>query len=96
MMVYNNQDYWVFGLCPSSGILKTKKITMFRKLNLFASSGEWWETPTLLGPLERANINHWAIYINLYGLPEIHKPDIPFEMYSGLHWFPLQCPGWFS
>jgi hypothetical protein len=22
MMVYNTQDYWVFGLCPSSGILK--------------------------------------------------------------------------
>jgi hypothetical protein len=25
MMVYNIQKYWVFGLCSSSGILKTKK-----------------------------------------------------------------------
>jgi hypothetical protein len=21
-MVYNNQNYWVFGLCPSSGVVK--------------------------------------------------------------------------
>jgi hypothetical protein len=33
------QNYWVFGLCPLSGILKTKK-TMFWKLDLFPSSGE--------------------------------------------------------
>jgi hypothetical protein len=25
MMVYNTQNYWVFGLCPSSGILETRK-----------------------------------------------------------------------
>jgi hypothetical protein len=24
-MVYGIQDYWVFGLCPSSGILKALK-----------------------------------------------------------------------
>jgi hypothetical protein len=24
-MVYNTQNYWVFGLCPSSGILETRK-----------------------------------------------------------------------
>jgi hypothetical protein len=30
---------------------------MFRKLDHFPSSGEGWETPTLLGPLERANLN---------------------------------------
>jgi hypothetical protein len=29
-------DYWVFGLCPLSGILKN----MFQKLDLFLSSGE--------------------------------------------------------
>jgi hypothetical protein len=29
--------YWVFGLCPSSGILKIK---IFQKLDLFPSSGE--------------------------------------------------------
>jgi hypothetical protein len=31
-MVYNGQDYWVFGLCPLSSILKN---TMFWKLYLF-------------------------------------------------------------
>jgi hypothetical protein len=25
MMVYHTQNYWVFGLCPSSGILGTIK-----------------------------------------------------------------------
>jgi hypothetical protein len=60
-MVYNTQNYWGFGLCPSSRILKTKTTT-FRKLDLFRSSGEG-ETPTLLGPLERANHNHWTIHV---------------------------------
>jgi hypothetical protein len=30
---------------------------MFRKLDLFPSSGEGQKTPTLLGPLEKANFN---------------------------------------
>jgi hypothetical protein len=34
--------------------------TTFRKLDLFPSSGEGRETPTLLGPLERANLNQWT------------------------------------
>jgi hypothetical protein len=32
-----------------------KEKVAFRKLDLFPSSGEWRETPTMLGPLERAN-----------------------------------------
>jgi hypothetical protein len=42
MMVYNTQHYSVSGSYPSSGIL--------RKLDLFPSSGEGREAPTLLGP----------------------------------------------
>jgi hypothetical protein len=41
-MVYI-QDYWVFGICPSSDILqkrKKAKNTAFRKLDLLPSSGE--------------------------------------------------------
>jgi hypothetical protein len=38
-MMYNTQNYWVFGLFPSSSILE-KENTMFRKLDLFPSSGE--------------------------------------------------------
>jgi hypothetical protein len=34
--------------------------TMFRKQDLFLSSGGGRKTPTLLGPLERANLNHWT------------------------------------
>jgi hypothetical protein len=34
------------------------KRTPFQKLDLFPSSGEGWETPSLLDPLERANLNH--------------------------------------
>jgi hypothetical protein len=34
--------------------------TTFRKLDLFPSSVEGRETPALLGPLERANLNHWT------------------------------------
>jgi hypothetical protein len=36
-MLYNTQNYWVFGLFPLSGILEN---TTFRKLDLFPSSGE--------------------------------------------------------
>jgi hypothetical protein len=38
-MAYNTQNHRVFGLFPSSGILKTIEIT-FRKLDLFPSSVE--------------------------------------------------------
>jgi hypothetical protein len=37
MMVYNTQNYWVFGLFPSSGILEN--ITL-RKLDLFPEEPE--------------------------------------------------------
>jgi hypothetical protein len=33
---------------------------MFRKLNLFPSSGDGRETSTLLGPLRRANLSLWT------------------------------------
>jgi hypothetical protein len=36
-MMYNTQNYWVFGLFPMSDILEN---TTFRKLDLFSSSGE--------------------------------------------------------
>jgi hypothetical protein len=51
MTVCNTQNYWVLLLCPTSGILVTKKHNV-RKLDLFPSSGGG-KTPTQLGPLER-------------------------------------------
>jgi hypothetical protein len=47
-MVYDTQNYWVFGLRPSFRILKN---TPFRKLRMFPSSGEIREISTLLGPV---------------------------------------------
>jgi hypothetical protein len=38
---------------------KLRKNTTFRKLDLFPSSGEG-KKPILLGPLERASLNHWT------------------------------------
>jgi hypothetical protein len=34
--------------------------TGFWKLGLFLSSGKMMGAPTLLAPLERANLNHWT------------------------------------
>jgi hypothetical protein len=58
-MVYNTQNYWVFGLCPLSAVLKTREhnISETGSISLLRLSGE---TPTLLGPLERANLHHWT------------------------------------
>jgi hypothetical protein len=52
------QNHWLCGIWPSSGILNTIEKTTFRVLETFASSGEEKETSTLLGPLERTNLNH--------------------------------------
>jgi hypothetical protein len=52
-MVYNTQNYWVFGLFPSSGILEN---TTFLKLDLFPSSGEGGEEDTYsVGPLRKSD-----------------------------------------
>jgi hypothetical protein len=42
-MVYDTQNYWVCGLCPSSGMLNTRK-TVVQRLVMFPSSGEGKET----------------------------------------------------
>jgi hypothetical protein len=46
----------VFGLCSSS--YSFLKNTTFRKLDLFPSSAKIMAALTLLGPLERASLNH--------------------------------------
>jgi hypothetical protein len=56
-MVYDIQDYWVFGLCPSSGILKNRR-TRFGNWICFRPQVRGQETPTQLGLLERASLNH--------------------------------------
>jgi hypothetical protein len=57
---HKRQNYWNFGLCPSSDILKSRKHSVSE--TRFVSILRWvggGETRTLLGPLERSNLNHW-------------------------------------
>jgi hypothetical protein len=61
-MVYNTQNHWVCGLCPSSGILNNYETERYRN-RLFHSSGEETETPTLLGVLERANQSTGSVIV---------------------------------
>jgi hypothetical protein len=49
-------DFWTLPIARNSKYLEN---TTLWKLGLFLSSGEGKETPTLIGPLERANLNHW-------------------------------------
>jgi hypothetical protein len=56
-MGYNTQSYWVFGLCPASGILKIYKTQRFAKWICFRPQVRG-EIPTLLGSLEIANLIH--------------------------------------
>jgi hypothetical protein len=54
-----SQDYMVFGLFPSSGILENRRHDVSE--TGFVSVLRWrggWETPTQLGILERALLNH--------------------------------------
>jgi hypothetical protein len=54
--VYHSEllDFWTLSIVRYSKKLEN---TTFRKLDLFPSSGEVWETPTQLGPLERADLD---------------------------------------
>jgi hypothetical protein len=52
------RNYWIFGLCPSSGILKTKEHNVSATGSVSVLRWEW-ETPTLVDSIERANLNHW-------------------------------------
>jgi hypothetical protein len=56
-MVHNTQNHWGSGLCPLSGILKTRKHKLSETAHL-PSSGERRKAPTLLAPLTGSNLNH--------------------------------------
>jgi hypothetical protein len=70
-MVYNTQNYSVFGLFPSSDILETRKqdVSETGSVSVLRWGGM---TPTQLGPLERANLDQqfWRIiHLNEYYIP---------------------------
>jgi hypothetical protein len=49
VMMYNSQKFWVSGLRPSSEILNIRKHNV----------SETGSASTLLGSLQKANLNHW-------------------------------------
>jgi hypothetical protein len=78
-MVYTTWDYWVPGLSPSSGILKN---TMFRKLDLFPSSGEGMQDTCSVGSARKDNLNPWTTnsagisHPSALGRKQIHCPKL--------------------
>jgi hypothetical protein len=56
-------NYWVFGLCWSSLILKIEN-QCFGNCICFHPQVRA-EKPILLGPLERANPNHWTRHVSI-------------------------------
>jgi hypothetical protein len=56
---------------------------MFRKLDLFPSSGDERKIPTLLGPIERANLSRWA------KLPKCFLVVIPDDGPKGINLFQI-------
>jgi hypothetical protein len=56
-MVYNTQNHWICGLCPSSGIRNTKKHNVSETGPCFRSLVRGGgEIPSLLGHLEKAQL----------------------------------------
>jgi hypothetical protein len=62
-MVYDTENYWVSGLCPSSGIVETRKHNVSETGSV--SVLRWGEAPSLLGPLERANHSQWTTHVSI-------------------------------
>jgi hypothetical protein len=58
--MYNTLNLWVLDFEPIIRYSTKLENMTFRKLDLFSSSREGREIPTLLGPSERASLNHWT------------------------------------
>jgi hypothetical protein len=63
-MVYPTQNYWIFGLCPLSSILKSLRSQRFGNWICFHPQ-VGGETPALLDTLERANLNYLATHFSI-------------------------------
>jgi hypothetical protein len=69
-MVYDTRGYWDF--CTSS-IVRYSKEHNVSGTGIFPSSGEEHET-LLVGPLARANLNHWTTFLSI--TTAIYTPEI--------------------
>jgi hypothetical protein len=83
LKIHPAQNYWVFGLCPLSTILETRKHRVSETGSV--SILRWGKTPTLLSPSERADLNHWIRWWtkskNAVILSIIHHHQKPFRIY---------------
>jgi hypothetical protein len=77
-IVYNTQNYWVSGLCPSSGIPET------RKHNVSETGAHsvlrWGETPILFGLLERVNLSHCLAHSKGPNRAAVFPPHLRIEI----------------
>jgi hypothetical protein len=62
-MVYNTQNYWVFALLPSSGVLENRKHGVLKTGSVSVIRLRREKTSTKLGPLDRANLNHSPFHL---------------------------------
>jgi hypothetical protein len=51
-MVYNTQNHWVFGLCPLSGILESRKHNISETGSVSVLGGGGGNTPTVPDVIE--------------------------------------------
>jgi hypothetical protein len=63
-MVCDTQNYWVFGLCPSSGILEARRLYVSETVSV-SNLRCGVEMPILLNLLERATFNHQTTPISI-------------------------------
>jgi hypothetical protein len=77
MMVYSTLGFWTVSFDRNSKYRRKQRFGNW----LFPFSGEVGKTPTLLGPLERANLNHWTTHIRV-----ILRPTVSLIFVSGPLW----------
>jgi hypothetical protein len=87
-MVYNTQNFWVFGLFPSSGSLEN---TTFRKLDLLPSSGgggraqlSRWLLPYLPLRTETEPLSETSCSLQYQTMEKVQQPSNSVWTYSGI------------
>jgi hypothetical protein len=61
----NTQNYWVLGLCSSLGTSKNRKGKNVLNTGCLHPQVRRWDISTMLGPLERHDLNQEATYVNI-------------------------------
>jgi hypothetical protein len=62
---YSTQNYWVYRIRLSSGILNTRKKSFGVWICFRSKVKRGWHIIHLLSPLERANLKHWTTHVEV-------------------------------